>query len=66
MKVKQLIGFTNLIKDQYITVTDHTNKIDYSSKGIGRYDFGRSQDTVLALKVNTFKPTTYGIHIDAE
>lgn len=66
MKVKQLISHSHLIKGQYITVTDRTTGAEYSSEKIGRYDFGRDQDVVLALKVNTFKPTAYGFHVDAE
>lgn len=66
MKVKQLIEHSHLIKGQYITISDHTSGIEYSSEQIGRYDFGRNQEQVLRLKVNTFRPTDYGFHIDAE
>ena len=66
MKVKELIGHSFLTKGQYITVVDRTNGIEYSSENIGRYDFGKNQETVLKMKVNSFRPTEYGIHIDAE
>ena len=69
MKVRDLIRHSILARGQYITVTEHVSrdiKNNYSSENIGRYDFGRDQDTVLSLKVNTFRPTEYGYHIDAE
>lgn len=65
MKVSQLISHTHLIKGQYITVTDLANNIEYSSQSIGRYDFGVNQDTIMALTVETFEPTSYGLHIHA-
>ena len=70
MKISQLIAHSHLVSGQYITVTDRSDRnrpTEYSSKGIGRYDFGpKNQDYVLSLKVNTFRPTAYEIHIDAE
>lgn len=70
MKIKHLIEHSHLVSGQYITVTDRSDRnspVEYSTKGIGRYDFGpKHQEKVLALKVNTFRPTEYGIHIDAE
>lgn len=68
MKIKDLIRHSHLDRGQYITVTEHTNRdvrTTYSSKDIGRYDFGRDQEKVLGLTVDTFRPTEYGIHIDA-
>lgn len=70
MKIRQLIAHSHLISGQYITVSDHSdrnNVNEYTTQGIGRYDFGpKLQEKVLELKVNTFRPTEYGIHIDAE
>lgn len=71
MKIKQLISHIHLVNGQYITVADRSGcnqaVVEYSTRGIGRYDFGpKHQETVMGLKVNTFRPTAYGIHIDAE
>ena len=70
MKIKQLIAHSHLVSGQYITVRQYRpgmSHTEYSTQGIGRYDFGpKDQDYVLNLKVNTFRPTEYGIHIDAE
>lgn len=70
MKVKDLIEHSHLVRNQYVTVTDRTDRehpVEYSSQGIGRYDFGpKNQDKVLGLKVNTFRWTDFGFHIDAE
>lgn len=70
MKIRHLIAHSHLVNGQYITVTDHSdrnNPAKYSTEGIGRYNFGpKIQEKVLDLKVNTFRPTEYGIHIDAE
>lgn len=66
MKVRDLIGHSMLTRDQFITLTDHASGTEYSTEGIGRYDFGKDADTVLSFTVHTFHPTVYGIHIDAE
>ena len=66
MKCKDLIGHSHLTQGQYIVVIDVRNSRVFSSEGIGRYNFGRYQEQVLAMKVNSFEPTEFGLRIYAE